>query len=166
MEIQETRALMHDSAVASLMGIASGHLVVLSMIVNKYFTLCEGGSGPTMSTWRWPNRRVGSENAPMPDSVLRIVFEVWQWVQERAHCLMSRAIPGHMYFCFINFRAARREGCERPWTRSKALRRRGSGTHGRGVPLLVSQIISQLSEVLTLAVVDFELLVVRGGSIF
>ena len=69
MEIQETRALMHDSAVASLMGIASGHLVVLSMIVNKYFTLCEGGSGPTMSTWRWPNRRVGSENAPMPDSV-------------------------------------------------------------------------------------------------
>ena len=70
-EIQETKALMHESAVASLIGTASGHLDCLSIMVNRYLKLFEGGRGPTMSTCICPNLLEGSLKDPIPDSVCR-----------------------------------------------------------------------------------------------
>ena len=43
------RALAQELAVIDFKGIASGHLVDLSTIVNKYENPSEGGSGPTKS---------------------------------------------------------------------------------------------------------------------
>ena len=45
-----SRAVAHDTVVACSIGIASGHLVDLSIIVNRYRLPSELGSGPTTST--------------------------------------------------------------------------------------------------------------------
>ncbi|XP_062903413.1 meiosis 1 arrest protein [Mobula hypostoma] len=49
------RALAHVSVAVSASGIASGHLVNLSTMVNRYLTPLETSSGPTMSTWTCSN---------------------------------------------------------------------------------------------------------------
>ena len=162
-EIQETKALMHDSAVASLIGTASGHLDCLSIIVNRYLKLFEGGSGPTMSTWMCPKRLDGSLKDPIPDSVCRCVFAVWQSVQVLAHSFTSRAMPGQMNLLFMSFSVALRDGCDKLWMRSKAFLRSGSGTQGRGIPLLVSHRISMLSSILILVMLALEFFAVVGG---
>ena len=59
-----SRAVAHDTVVASSIGIASGHLVDLSMIVNRYRFPSELGSGPTISTCMCPKRRVGCWKLP------------------------------------------------------------------------------------------------------
>src|SRR5450830_588451 len=41
-------------------GNASGHLVVLSIIVNRYVKPLLAGRGPTKSTCTWAKRRVGT----------------------------------------------------------------------------------------------------------
>jgi hypothetical protein len=51
------RALGQSMAVMNRSGMASGHLDVLSITVNRYVWPWEGGSGPTRSTWMWMKRR-------------------------------------------------------------------------------------------------------------
>ena len=63
------RAHRQSSVVAFFMGIASGHLVDLSMVVNRYLEPPDEGRGPTTSTCMWPNLLVGGSKLPMPDSV-------------------------------------------------------------------------------------------------
>ena len=63
------RARRQSVVVAVFMGVASGHLVDLSIVVNRYLKPPEDGRGPTTSTWMWPNLLVGWLNLPMPDSV-------------------------------------------------------------------------------------------------
>jgi hypothetical protein len=60
-EIQWTiRAFATSTVFVEAKGMASGHLVVLSMIVNKCVQLStEGGKGPTRSTWMWENLMPG-----------------------------------------------------------------------------------------------------------
>ena len=43
-------AVTQESVVASVIGVASGHLVDLSIVVNRYLYPSDDGSGPTMST--------------------------------------------------------------------------------------------------------------------
>ena len=57
--IQLMRAFRQDWVVASVMGMASGHLVDLSMIVKRYLKPSDLGRGPTISTCIWENLRVG-----------------------------------------------------------------------------------------------------------
>ena len=57
--IQVMRAFRQDCVVASSMGMASGHLVDLSIMVNRYLKPSDFGRGPTMSTWMCENLRVG-----------------------------------------------------------------------------------------------------------
>jgi len=51
----EKSSLAHAtvSAVVSITGIASGHLVKRSTQMGKYVNPCDGGSGLTMSMWTW-----------------------------------------------------------------------------------------------------------------
>jgi hypothetical protein len=51
------RALAQSAAVMDWSGITSGHLDVLSIMVNRYVWPHEGSSGPTRSTWMWAKRR-------------------------------------------------------------------------------------------------------------
>ena len=57
LDTQVSSAFVQDDAVASAMGIASGHLVLRSIDVNMYLYPSEEGSGPTMSTCIWAKRR-------------------------------------------------------------------------------------------------------------
>ena len=50
-------ARAQESAVASVIGIASRHRVNQSTIVNRYGVPGDGGSGPTISTCIWSKRR-------------------------------------------------------------------------------------------------------------
>ena len=54
-----SKAAAHDDADSSVIGVASGHLVERSMIVNRYRNPSEAGKGPTMSTWMCANLRCG-----------------------------------------------------------------------------------------------------------
>jgi hypothetical protein len=51
------RAAAQSAAEVDCSGIASGHLVVLSMAVKIYVQPLDLGRGPTRSTCRWENRR-------------------------------------------------------------------------------------------------------------
>jgi hypothetical protein len=54
------RALAQLAAVMDVSVMASGHLEVWSMMVNRLVWTREGGSGPTRSTWMWAKRRWGT----------------------------------------------------------------------------------------------------------
>jgi hypothetical protein len=58
LEIQPAkRTLAESAAVMEGSGIASGHQDVLSIMVNRYVWLREGGSGLTRSRWMCAKRR-------------------------------------------------------------------------------------------------------------
>ena len=57
------RGLAQLEVAVEAMGMASGHLVVRSTMVNRYSAPAEGGKGPTRSTWRWLNLLAGKEMA-------------------------------------------------------------------------------------------------------
>ena len=55
-----TKASTHRSASTASSGTASNHLLVLSMMVNRYLNPSrEVGRGPTRSTWMWEKRCLG-----------------------------------------------------------------------------------------------------------
>jgi hypothetical protein len=57
---EDRKALMQEAAEVSFRGVASNHLVVLSMTVKRYSRpSSEAGRGPTKSTWTCENLREG-----------------------------------------------------------------------------------------------------------
>ena len=67
------------------MGVASVHLVKESIIVSKYDFPSTVGSGPTMSTCTFSNRRDGGVQDPVGEIVCLVTFEVWHSKHVRAH---------------------------------------------------------------------------------
>ena len=84
-----SRAVTHDTVVASSIGIASGHLVDLSMIVNRYRFPSELGSGPTIYTCMCPKRRVGCWKLPRDALVCLCILLRWQLTHVRVQAVMS-----------------------------------------------------------------------------
>ena len=74
--IQVDRALMQDVVVASGIGMASGHRVLLSIIVNRYLKPSEGGRGPTKSTCMCEKRLVGCGISPVGGVVCLVILAV------------------------------------------------------------------------------------------
>ena len=72
----ERRASAQAADDASCIGVASGHLVDLSIMVRRNLASPEGGSGPTTSTWMCPNLRFGCGKSPTPDSVCLVILLV------------------------------------------------------------------------------------------
>ena len=120
------------------MGMASGHLVNLSITVSRCVCPLEAGRGPTMLTWTWANRAVGASNLCNGALVCRWTFAVWQLTQPRAHARTSFARPCHTNLLFMIRTVAPVPGCESPWTRSNTSRRISAGTSGLGFPVDVS----------------------------
>ena len=94
-----SRADAHDKVVASSFGIASSHLVDLSMIVNRYRLPSELGSGPTISTWMCPNRRVGCWKLPRDALVCLCTLLRWQLTHVRVQVVMSNKLLCHQLYC-------------------------------------------------------------------
>ena len=59
-----------------------------------------------------------------------------------AQDLTSVVMESQTYFFFIIFVVVLIDGWDRPWTMSKTCFLNDGGTHGRGVPVLVSQIMA------------------------
>ena len=104
------KACAHELDVASERGIASGHLVARSIAVNIYRQPLLIGKGPTTSTWTCPNRRLGSANVLIPDSVCLVTLQRWQRLHARAQALTSRAIPRQTYLEVISRTVVRIDG--------------------------------------------------------
>ena len=87
-DTQPCRRAMHkEPAEVSEMGITSGHLESLSMMVKRCVNPCELGSGLTTSTWMCSNLPVGMGICCAGGSVCLITFERWQSTHSRVHCL-------------------------------------------------------------------------------
>lgn len=65
------------AADVSLIGMASGHLENLSIIVRQYLLPSDSGSGPTMSMCTWSKRRSGSLNMAGCVCTCRPIFDRW-----------------------------------------------------------------------------------------
>ena len=115
-------------------GVASTHLVALSMHVNTYLSgdvytpsyVVVGGSGPMMSMWTVSNLPDGKENGVV--SVL-VCLEIlcWHWRQPFAQVCILLSMSGQNYLDFIIFVVGVGPGCEMLWNMSKILLRSGSG---------------------------------------
>ena len=76
-------------------GTASGHLVVLSTIVNRWVNPLSGANGPTRLTWTWLKWAAGTEIRTTSGFVCITTLLVSQERQFLAQPSMSRRIPGH-----------------------------------------------------------------------
>ena len=89
-------ARAHVNAEMSLSGMASGHSVKRSTIVNRWVNPCDVGNGPTKSTCRLSNRLVGIGSGVSGPTMCFDTFACWQATHVRVHCRMSLAIPCQM----------------------------------------------------------------------
>jgi hypothetical protein len=53
-------AFAQSTVVVAVMGMASGHQEVLSMMVNRWVKPFDAGRGPTRSKWKWLKWRGGT----------------------------------------------------------------------------------------------------------
>ena len=134
-----SRAVAHDTVVASSIGIASGHLVDLSMIVNRYRFPSELGSGPTISTCMCPKRRVGCWKLPRDALVCLCILLRWQLTHVRVQAVIPFFIACQTNFSVTSCTVARMDGWDKVWIISKMFRLKHFGTNGRGLPVLMSQ---------------------------
>jgi hypothetical protein len=133
-EIQwEQRASAQAEAVVEERGMASAQRVVQSMRVRMCVLPCEGGRGPTMSTWTREKRREGIGMGTGEVCVWRCIFAFWQEIHWRVHWFTSRAMEFQRKREEMRHRVARMPGCPREWTCSKIWRRQERGTRGRKV---------------------------------
>ena len=136
--------LAQDSDVASGMGYASGHLVDLSIAVNRYLYPFEYGRGPTMSTWISANLRFGCGKEPMWGFVCLVILDIWHFWHVFVHFVISLEIPSHMNFSLISLEVDLIEGCDNPWIRLNTSFLWSVGTMGLGFPVLTSHMIVML----------------------
>ena len=95
-DIHVIRALVQSSAVWSFMGMASGHHVYLSMIVNKYLFSLHDGRGPTMSTWMLVKRCDGVRNDFNGVITCLSTLDFWQSKHSLDHSIASLLMLCHM----------------------------------------------------------------------
>ena len=112
-------------------GIASTHLVVRSMTVNRWVKPWDSGKGPTRSTWMWENRLSGMMMCSGRTWTCLITFEHWQSRQLRAHAVAVLARLAQTYLAAMRRFVARRPGWAALWTWSNTCFCRFSGTNGR-----------------------------------
>ena len=84
-------------------GIASGHLVKRSTMVNKYVNTLEGGSGPTKSTWIWSNLRVVGSKFCSGATVCLPIFAFWEDMHSLVHLPTSIAKTCHTKLAVNSF---------------------------------------------------------------
>ena len=102
-DIHVIRALVQSSAVWSFMGMASGHRVYLSMIVNKYLFSLDVGMGPTISTWMLVKRCDGVRNDFNGVFTCLSTLDCWQGKHSLDHCIASL-----LMLCHTNLANSRR----------------------------------------------------------
>ena len=88
-------ALATDSALMLVSGMAPGHLVKQSTHVRRYVNPCDGGRGPTKSTWTISKRASGVGKVAIAAVECCWILARWHCKQARVHCLTSALMPGH-----------------------------------------------------------------------
>ena len=145
-DIHVIRALVQSSAVWSFMGMASGHRVYLSMIVNKYLFSLAVGRGPTMSKWVLVKRCDGVRNDFNGVFTCLSTLDCWQGKHSLDHCIASL-----LMLCHTNLANSRRRVVFLPgWElciKLNTLLFKLIWIIGRGRSLLVSQYMSFLISV-------------------
>ena len=88
-----TKAMAIVSAVMSIMGMASGHRLYLSIQVSRYEKPFEGGKGPTKSMCTCSNRASGVAKVPKGDlsqcQYSEIIEEQYKILRIVNHCSAS-----------------------------------------------------------------------------
>ena len=92
-----------------------------------------------MSTWMCENLRCGVWQGVVPDSVCLVILDVWHCWHCFDHVVASFFIPCQTNFEVRRVVVALAEGWLISWMHLNTSRRRGGGTHGRGLPVLMSQ---------------------------
>ena len=135
--------LKNSASVQSLVlvaerGIASNHLVDLSMIVNRCVKPLDDGRGPTISTCICEKRLEGTGICCISDLVCLCIFPFWQSAQLSHHSFTSLFSFFQTNLSEIILLVALIPGCEIVWRAEKTSLFIVSGTRGRGVPVETS----------------------------
>ena len=128
------KASKHSVEVVELMGITSGHLELLSMMVRRLVNPLEDFSGPTRSIWMWEKRLAGTGMDCSGVLWWRRTLAAWQGRQSLAQVEMSAFIAGQRNLEDNRRLVARTLGWARPWTESKASRRNWTGSRTLAEP--------------------------------
>ncbi len=127
------------------MGMASSHLLVLSMMLNRYWNpSLEVVRGPTKSTWMWEKRCDGTGmglTAAGGWPVTLALLHAWQSLTQVA---MSLFMKGHTTLAPITLPVAFMPGWPRLWKAWKTWRWWVAGMRGQGLGPLVSESSSTL----------------------
>ena len=133
------KAAAQSAAVVFFSKTASGHLVVLSTMVNRCVKpSLEAGSGPTRSTCRWANLLEGVVKLWTGVCTCLCTLPRAQPWQSRHHAATSADILDHTNLLEIILLVARMPGWASVCTAEKIAGRHDVGTSGLGTPVLTS----------------------------
>ncbi len=119
-------------------GITSIHLVVLSMMVNRYLKPPDGGSRPTKSTCTWLNLCAGIGMLCSRTRTCLVILEHWHSKQSLMYTAKSLRMPHHTYQAKIKFFVERVPRCARLSTLGSTCARIQAGTNTQNVPVEMS----------------------------
>lgn len=103
------------SADVSVIGVASGHLVYLSIIVRQYLLPFTTGNGPTMSRCMCWKRSSGTSMCSGIRRLWRWILVRWHGKHVRTHAVVSLFMFGHMKRLAMALRVAFAPGCDALW---------------------------------------------------
>jgi hypothetical protein len=134
----EKRAAAQSAAEVAETGTASGHLVVLSTIVNKCVQPLELGKGPTKSMCRCAKRPRGTGICSGCNFTCLCTFSSWQPMQVCATAAMSLPILGQQKDALTSLVVALTPGWCTSCRRRMTACQKAGGTSGRNVPVEMS----------------------------
>ncbi len=134
----ENNAAATDVAAVLVRGMASIHLLILSMMVRMWLWPKEIVSGPTRSMWMWANLRWGTGIVRGLTWTCRWILDCWHFAQSLVQALTSLLIPDQTNLEHNSHFGASVLGWAMLWMWLKMARQCPSGTSSLHTPVDVS----------------------------